>query len=278
MRLTFLYFGQTEFPGKFLLSYQPNTKAFHEYITVTPEGYRYRSNNFKSINALFKWFKAHFNDRSTFPRTPGPATPVSASPYMSQRTPIAQASPYVNSAKPFTPTSNINAQAIQRAAAAMPSHLFNTLSQVAGQTPQFNSAFGQTPLSGGAAGNAAGNFAVPARPGMFPPSTPSSQIASARHSFQPQSMMPPPPPSMPPPGRPGSRSGNQWADIVQQDWQLPNSQSGRARSHVPPVGKPRTPAYSTPGASSSMSISPQQEETPNIRGDQTPLFDEWTSY
>ena len=259
-----------------MLSYQPNAKAFHEFISVTPEGYRYRNKYFKSVNALFKWFKAHFNDRSTFPRTPGPATPVSASPYLPQRTPVAQASPFVSSTKPNFPTPNINPQAIQRAAASMPSHIFNTLSQVAGQTPQFGSAFGQTP--GGTSGS---NFAVPARPGMYAPSMP-APVGSARHSFQPpilppNSVMPPPPP--PPPmvhTRPGSRSGTQWSDIIQNDWQQPNTQSGRARSNGPPAAKPRTPAYATPGASSQMSISPNQEETPNIRGDQTPLFDEWT--
>jgi hypothetical protein len=38
--------------------------------------------------------------------------------------------------------------------------------------------------------------------------------------------------------------------------------------------KPRTPLYATPGASSQMSISPNAT-TPNVRGDQTPLVDEW---
>ena len=47
------------------------------------------------------------------------------------------------------------------------------------------------------------------------------------------------------------------------------------------INKPRTPGYSTPGASSQMSISPMQDDqqsTPNIikgGGDQTPLVDEW---
>lgn len=199
---------------------------------------------------------------------------------MAQRTPIAQ-SPFTGQAKPaFVPTPNINPQAIQRAAASMPSHIFNTLSQVAGQTPSLNP-FGQTPVSSGT--NAAPNFAVPTRPGLFNPPlpAPSAHLGSGRLPFQPPAMLPPtamPPPPPPPPlapsSRPGSRSGNQWADIIQQDWQQPNSQSGRARANVPV--KPRTPAYSTPGGSSQMSISPTQEETPNIRGDQTPLFDEWT--
>lgn len=243
-----------------MLSYQPNVKQFHEFITLTPEGLRYRNNYFKSINSLFKWFKLHFNDQSTFPRTPGPTTPVNASPYTSQRTPVPQTSPFVggSTGQPqFAPTPNINPQAIQRAAAAIPSHIFNTLSQVAGQhTPSFN-------------GPPPGNFAMP-RPGMFPPPP-----APPLNPFQqppppPNGAMPPPPP--PPISRPGSRSGNQWAEMIQSDWrQQPQSDSRRSN----PPHKPRTPIYATPGASSAMSISPVADETPNIRGDQTPLVDEW---
>ena len=267
-----------------MLSYQPNAKPFHEFITVSPEGFRYRGNHFKSINAIFKWFKLHFNDRSTFPRTPGPTTPVSTSPYAAQRTPIVQ-SPYTNSTKQgFVSTPNINPQAIQRAAANMPSHIFNTLSQVTGQTPSLNP-FGQTPSGSNAPST--NNFTVPVRPGFNQPpvhqlpSVATSHGRSSRLPFQPPSILPPTamPPPPPPPvlsNRAGSRSGNQWADIIQQDWQQTNGQSGRsARSNMP-----RTPVYSTPGGSSQMSISPQQEEeaTPNIRGDQTPLFDEWNNY
>lgn len=37
---------------------------------------------------------------------------------------------------------DVNAEAIQRAAANLPSHVFNTLSQVAGQTPSFHQSYG----------------------------------------------------------------------------------------------------------------------------------------
>ncbi|XP_017494922.1 PREDICTED: transcription elongation factor SPT6-like, partial [Rhagoletis zephyria] len=162
-RIPYIVTPSKEFPGKFLLSYQPKTNPFHEYITITTEGYRYRKITFKTINALFKWFKAHFNDSTTFPRTPGPpqlSTPnsINASPYgavggggSSQRTP-GMVSPMVSGGGRMAtggnhmggggggfgvPTPNISQQALQRVAASMPSNLFTTLSAVAGQTPQF---------------------------------------------------------------------------------------------------------------------------------------------
>eukprot|EP00061_Rhincodon_typus_P018393 g47548.t1 len=33
-----------------------------EYVTVTPEGYRYRGQVFPTVNGLFRWFKDHFQD------------------------------------------------------------------------------------------------------------------------------------------------------------------------------------------------------------------------
>ena len=71
-----------------------------------------------------------------------------------------------------------------------------------------------------------------------------------------------PPQHIPSHQRPGSRSGAQWSNMAQdmgRDWKKP---------------KPRTPAYNTPGASSQMSISPTHN-TPNQRGDQTPVMDEY---
>ena len=66
-----------ELPGKFILSYYPRNKVFHEYVTVTPEGFRYRGRIFNSVNQLFRWFKDHFRDP---PPMPNPAAAYSASP------------------------------------------------------------------------------------------------------------------------------------------------------------------------------------------------------
>ncbi|EEC12431.1 S1 RNA binding domain-containing protein, putative [Ixodes scapularis] len=121
-----------EFPGKFLLSYLPRVKARHEYITVTPDGYRYRQQMFHSVGSLFRWFKEHFRD--PVPGTPGSAT--------NARTPMGQSS-YIG-ATPSINISNVDPQAIQRAAANIPSHMFASLSQVAGQTPSFTTPYGGT--------------------------------------------------------------------------------------------------------------------------------------
>ncbi|GFT50655.1 transcription elongation factor SPT6, partial [Nephila pilipes] len=110
-----------QYPGKFLLSYLPRIKVRHEFITATPEGLRYRNKIFRSVNSLFRWFKEHFRD------------PVPGTPSMSVRTPMGQSS-YIGNT-PSINLATLDPQAIQRAAANLPSHVFNALSQVAGQTP-----------------------------------------------------------------------------------------------------------------------------------------------
>jgi transcription elongation factor SPT6 len=69
-----------EFPGKFLLSYMPRTRARHEFVSVTPDGFRFRQQNFDSLGALMKWFKEHFRD-------PIPGTPFTPGGRTTGRTP-----------------------------------------------------------------------------------------------------------------------------------------------------------------------------------------------
>ncbi|KAL3272900.1 hypothetical protein HHI36_014360 [Cryptolaemus montrouzieri] len=110
-------------PGKFLLSYMPRNKCRHEFITVTPDGFKFRQQMFDSIPSLFKWFKEHFRDP-----IPGSATP---------------GTPRVASARSFgaggvTPNfNNMSSEAIQRVAQNLPSHMMQTLSAVASQTPHY---------------------------------------------------------------------------------------------------------------------------------------------
>uniref|UniRef100_A0AAJ7WJS1 Transcription elongation factor SPT6 n=1 Tax=Petromyzon marinus TaxID=7757 RepID=A0AAJ7WJS1_PETMA len=61
-QIPYLISASTEFPGKFLLGYQPRNKPWVEFVTVTPDGFRYRGQIFPSVNALFRWFKEHFRD------------------------------------------------------------------------------------------------------------------------------------------------------------------------------------------------------------------------
>lgn len=113
------------YPGKFLLSYLPRTRCKHEYITVTPEGFRFRGQVFDTIGLLFRWFKEHFRD-------PIPGTP--STPRSGVMT--ARATPF----HPHTPSlsiAGVNSEAIQRVAQNIPSHMLHSLSQVASQTPHY---------------------------------------------------------------------------------------------------------------------------------------------
>jgi len=40
----------------------PRVKPMHEYVTATPDGFRYRRQMFNNINQLFRWFKDHYSD------------------------------------------------------------------------------------------------------------------------------------------------------------------------------------------------------------------------
>lgn len=101
-------------PGKFMLSYLPRSRCKHEYITVTPDGFRFRQQMFDSINLLFKWFKEHYRD--PIPGTPG--------------TPRVTRTPYQES--------------IQRVAQNLPNHMLQSLTQAASQqTPHYPHTPGQ---------------------------------------------------------------------------------------------------------------------------------------
>ncbi|CAL8073118.1 unnamed protein product [Orchesella dallaii] len=49
-----------EYPGKFILSYFPRTKCLHEFVTVTPDGFRFRQQTFDSLDGFLNWFKKHY--------------------------------------------------------------------------------------------------------------------------------------------------------------------------------------------------------------------------
>jgi transcription elongation factor SPT6 len=57
-KIHYLLSPSKEWPGKFLLSYLPRIKPTrHEYITITPGGFRLGQTNFKTFSNLMKWFK-----------------------------------------------------------------------------------------------------------------------------------------------------------------------------------------------------------------------------
>ncbi|XP_031835725.1 transcription elongation factor SPT6 isoform X1 [Nomia melanderi] len=109
------------YPGKFLLSYLPRARCRHEYVTVSPEGFRFRGQMFGRVNDLFRWFKEHFRDP-----VPGQSTPSTPRGAMTSRTPYHTTPGAV---------SGMNQEAIQRVAQNLPHHMLHSLSQVANQTP-----------------------------------------------------------------------------------------------------------------------------------------------
>ena len=114
-----------DYPGKFMLTYLPRTHAKHEYVTVTPEGFRFRAQIFDTLTSLFRWFKEHFRD-------PIPGTPVSSrggnqtSGSMSTRTPG-----YGGATTPNVGLQGVNSETLQRVAQSIPSHMLHSLTQAA---------------------------------------------------------------------------------------------------------------------------------------------------
>ncbi|XP_039292182.1 transcription elongation factor SPT6 isoform X2 [Nilaparvata lugens] len=139
------------YPGKFLLSYLPRIRCKHEFVTVTPEGFRFRGQMFDNVNLLFRWFKEHFRDPIPGGMSNTPSTPRTG--LMTNRT-----TPFV----PHTPSMNLgamNPDAIHRVAQQMPNHMLHNLTQVASHTPHY----AHTP----------GGYTIPTYPNT--PYTPSGQ-------------------------------------------------------------------------------------------------------
>ena len=61
-RIPYFFSASQEYPGRFLISYMPRTKSRHEFVSVTPDGYRFRGQVHMSVNTLIQWFKEHFRD------------------------------------------------------------------------------------------------------------------------------------------------------------------------------------------------------------------------
>lgn len=128
-----------------MLSYLPRTRCRHEYVTVSPDGFRFRGQMFGRVNDLFRWFKEHFRDP-----VPGQSTPSTPRGAMTSRTPYhitpgAVSGTYLNfhrfsrycliSTFSYYVITGMNQEAIQRVAQNLPHHMLHSLSQVANQTP-----------------------------------------------------------------------------------------------------------------------------------------------
>uniref|UniRef100_A0A4D5R9G5 Transcription elongation factor SPT6 n=1 Tax=Scolopendra viridis TaxID=118503 RepID=A0A4D5R9G5_SCOVI len=264
-KIPYMLSASRDYPGKFLLSYLPRTKCRHEYITITPEGFKYRQQIFHSHNSLLRWFKEHFRD--PIPGTPGSVT---------GRTPMIQ-SAYTT---PSINIANLDPQAIQRAAANIPSHVYNTLSQVASQTPSIHnshySGYGgysyhaQTPYT------PSQPIATPLlTPSYHPIATPSHSVTTPRYQPTPQTWAHPGQTPRTPSQRSSSTVAAKPQANTEVDWRKAAEMWAKRRQQQQPGNAtPRgniTPRI-TPRASPAIRNSPMVESTP--AGDATPLIDE----
>uniref|UniRef100_A0A668VNX6 Transcription elongation factor spt6 n=1 Tax=Oreochromis aureus TaxID=47969 RepID=A0A668VNX6_OREAU len=156
-----------DLPGKFILGYQPRGKPRIEYVTITPDGFRYRSQIFPTVNGLFRWFKDHYQE---------PVPGITPSNSSRTRTPAS-----LNA----TPA-NINIADLTRAVNALPrnmtSQMFNAIAAVTGQGQNPNttpaqwgsSQYGYGGSTGGGGSSSAYHvFATPQQPMATPMMTPS---------------------------------------------------------------------------------------------------------
>nr|XP_020473692.1 transcription elongation factor SPT6 [Monopterus albus] len=156
-----------DLPGKFILGYQPRGKPRVEYVTITPDGFRYRSQIFPTVNGLFRWFKDHYQE---------PVPGITPSNSSRTRTPAS-----LNA----TPA-NINIADLTRAVNALPrnmtSQMFSAIAAVTGQGQNPNatpaqwgsSQYGYSGSTGGGGSSSAYHvFATPQQPMATPMMTPS---------------------------------------------------------------------------------------------------------
>lgn len=85
-KIPYFLSASKQYPGKFLLSYQPSLKAKFEYVSLKPEGFSYRGQIFTSVNSLINWFKENYrtpimrhSTSSTTPNMPPSVRSVSSS-------------------------------------------------------------------------------------------------------------------------------------------------------------------------------------------------------
>ncbi|KAF3816605.1 hypothetical protein GH733_013953 [Mirounga leonina] len=257
-----------ELPGKFLLGYQPRGKPRIEYVTVTPEGFRYRGQIFPTVNGLFRWFKDHYQDP-----VPG-ITPSSSS---RTRTPAS-----INA----TPA-NINLADLTRAVNALPqnmtSQMFSAIAAVTGQGQNPNATPAQWASSqygyGGSGGGSSAYHVFPtpaqqpvATPLMTPSysyTTPSQPITTPQYhqlqaSTTPQAAQAQPQPSSSSRQRQqqpksSSHAAIDWGKMAEQWLQEKEAERRKQKQRLTPRPSP----------------SPMIESTPmSIAGDATPLLDE----
>ncbi|MGH0169984.1 UNVERIFIED_CONTAM: hypothetical protein FKN15_058318 [Acipenser sinensis] len=237
-----------ELPGKFLLGYQPRGKPRIEFVTVTPEGYRYRSQVFPSVNGLFRWFKDHYQDPvpdltravnalpqnmtsqmfSAIAAVTGQSQNPNATPAQWSSSQYGYSGSGGGSAGGGSSAYHVFATPAQQPVATplmTPSYSYTTPSQQTITTPQYPS--NSTPQSS-----------------HGPPSSSSSSSSSSRHRQQ---------------AKQNSHTAVDWGKMAEQWLQEKEAEKRKQKTRVTPRPSP----------------SPMIESTPmSIAGDATPLLDE----
>ena len=59
-RIPYFVSPSVNIPGKFILAYTPKSKTLCDYISLKPQGLKFRNKLFDSLSQLLKWFKDHY--------------------------------------------------------------------------------------------------------------------------------------------------------------------------------------------------------------------------
>eukprot|EP00096_Caligus_rogercresseyi_P013174 TRINITY_DN584_c0_g1_i1.p1 TRINITY_DN584_c0_g1~~TRINITY_DN584_c0_g1_i1.p1 ORF type:complete len:1752 (-),score=659.27 TRINITY_DN584_c0_g1_i1:156-5411(-) len=257
-KIHYFFSASKSYPGKFMLSYLPRTKTRHEFVTVTPEGFRFRQQVFEALSSLMKWFKEHFRDPLPgTPNTPGRLT--SRTPYLQGGTPgLGTITPGAMSLATGTPY-GATPGAVSNYGVSV-----NTPYTPSGQTP-FMTPYHTTPgpsntpraASRGTPSSGAGRATFPSGP------TPRSSGGGGGGSSSHTAGRPRPPTT--------HRGGDSWQAALDA-W--PGGGSSRRTPRQPDGsntprgydGRQKTPKYG--------SANNTPKRTPKAFGDATPLYDE----
>ena len=76
-KIHYFFSASKELSGKFMITYMPRDKVLfsllesrfsqlfskvrHEFVTVTPDGFRFRKQTFETLGQLMKWFKVEIS-------------------------------------------------------------------------------------------------------------------------------------------------------------------------------------------------------------------------
>ena len=101
-RIPYFFSASKQLPGKYVLAYQPANKPKIEYLSLTPEGYRYRGLVHGDVNALLKYFKEHYREPPPRPVVPGSAQPTPSASM------IITPGSIVGMQQPYTPSQSIH--------------------------------------------------------------------------------------------------------------------------------------------------------------------------